>query len=237
MSCSREDWHLPEGWRAERDGAALVLIAPDSAVLRAEFTKGAMGWRLAHAQGREQAIARAVGMGRGRPTPRVFDATAGLGRDAAVLAALGCEVLAVERHPAVFALLEDAAARAASDPEHRERLGGRLRFLCGDARELLRNGAAAGCDTVLLDPMHPDRRKSALVKQEMRLFRALVGADEDAADLLDAALASGVERVAVKRPAGGPPLGGREPQGQIPGRTTRFDLYLRRMEVRERDAR
>jgi 16S rRNA (guanine1516-N2)-methyltransferase len=219
---------LPAGWRAERGADGLELVAPDGARLRADFGGGALGWRLARARGREQAVARAAGFGRGRPPPRVFDATAGLGRDAAVLAALGCAVTAVERHPAIAALLEDALARAASAPAA-EFLGGRLRLLRGDARELLRAGAAADHDAVLLDPMHPERRKSALVKREMRLFRALVGADGDAADLLDAALESGVARVAVKRPVSAPPLGGPEPSARIAGRTIRFDLYLRTM--------
>jgi len=222
---------LPAGWRVEQSAGGLVLCAPDDARLRADFGGGALGWRLARARGREQPIARAVGFGRGRAAPRVFDATAGLGRDAAVLATLGCEVLAVERHPAIHALLADALARANADPELSERLGGRLRLLCGDARALLREGAATGCDTILLDPMHPERRKSALVKQEMRLFRMLVGADEDAATLLDAALECGAPRVVVKRPAGAPPLAERAPQGSIEGRTTRFDLYLRRMDA------
>jgi 16S rRNA (guanine1516-N2)-methyltransferase len=228
---------LPPGWRAERVDGALTLRAPDGGRLCADFGGGAVGWRLARARGREQAIARAAGCGRGRAAPRVFDATAGLGRDAAVLATLGCEVIAVERHPAVHALLADALARADAAAEPRARLGGRLRLLCGDARALLRGGAAAGCDVVLLDPMHPERRKSALVKQEMRLFRALVGADEDAEELLEAASASGVPRIAVKRPAGAPPLGARAPQGCIEGRTTRFDLYLRTMDATPRAPR
>lgn len=232
MSGAHSGSCLPAAWRLERDARGLALCAPDGARLRADFGGGALGFRLNRARGREQAVARAVGFGRGRPPPRVFDATAGLGRDAAVLAALGCEVLAVERHPAVHALLADALARAERDPELASRLGGRLRLLAGDARALLRDGAAAGCDAILLDPMHPPRRKRALVKQEMRLFRLLLGADDDAGELLAAALESGAPRVAVKRPAGAPPLGDREPQARVEGRTTRFDLYLRTMEDR-----
>ena len=40
-------------------------------------------------------------------------------------------------------------------------------------------------DVVYLDPMFPHREKSALVKKEMRVFQELVGADNDADDLLD----------------------------------------------------
>lgn len=217
-------------------GAYLILDAEGlslhgdggSGRLRVDFGGGRVGWRLEHGGGRGQAVARAVGVKKGRPLPRVLDATAGLGRDAAVLATLGCEVLAVERHPAVHALLEDGLARAG------ERFQGRLHLLQGDSRALLEEAArGAGPiadfapDVVLVDPMHPPRRKSALPKQEMRLFRALLGADEDQLALLAAARALPGARVAVKRPAGEPPLApGAE--HAVEGRTTRFDVYLPR---------
>jgi 16S rRNA (guanine1516-N2)-methyltransferase len=47
----------------------------------------------------------------------VIDGTAGLGKDAFVLAGLGCKVTLVERHPVVVALLADGLARAWQDPE------------------------------------------------------------------------------------------------------------------------
>jgi len=219
----------PAGWSFVRDGRGLRLQDSQGAALHADFLGGALGWRLAHGGGRGQAVARAIGVKQGRTAARVLDLTAGLGRDAAVLAALGCEILALERNLAVFALLADALQRALADAEGALRLGGRLRFERTDARDFLARGAAAEFDVIYLDPMHPDRAKSALVKQEMRLFRALVGADDDAGDLLVAALASGAPRVVVKRPAQAAPLGP-APDAVIAGRTTRFDLYLRRMD-------
>ena len=42
----------------------------------------------------------------------MLDATAGLGRDAFVLASLGCQVTLIERVPAVAALLENGIERA-----------------------------------------------------------------------------------------------------------------------------
>jgi 16S rRNA (guanine1516-N2)-methyltransferase len=218
----------PAGWSFVRDGRGLRLQDAQGAALHADFLGGTLGWRLAHGGGRRQAVARAIGLKQGRPTARVLDLTAGLGRDAAVLAALGCEILALERHPAVFALLEDALQRVQADAEGALRLGGRLRFARADARDFLARGTVAEFDVIYLDPMHPDRAQSALVKQQMRLFRALVGADADAGELLVAALASGVPRVVVKRPAQAAPLGP-PPDAVISGRTTRFDLYLRRM--------
>ena len=73
--------------------------------------------------------------------------------------------------------------------------------------------------------MHPPRRKSAAVRKEMRIFRALVGADGDSDRLLPAAIAAARRRVAVKRPRGASPLPGPAPSGSIDGRSTRFDIY------------
>jgi 16S rRNA (guanine1516-N2)-methyltransferase len=198
--------------------------------LRADLVSGRLAWRLRHGGGRGQAVARAVGLRRGRPAPTVLDATAGLGRDAAVLAALGCTVHAWERHPAVHALLEDALARADVDSETRTLLGGRLTLHEGDAAVPLADAAASAMDVVLLDPMHPPRRGSALPRLEMQLFRALVGEDADQSALFAAALASGARRVVVKRPAEAPPQALPDgstprPTAAVPGRTTRFDLY------------
>ncbi|MHC4837071.1 MAG: class I SAM-dependent methyltransferase [Planctomycetota bacterium] len=204
--------------------------------LEVDLVGGRLGYRLRHGGGRGQTLARALGAGRGRELPRVFDATAGLGRDAAVMAVLGCEVLACERHPLVHGLLADGLRRALDDPETAALLGGRLRLLPSDAAELLAawtageaaaSALAAFAPTVVyLDPMHPPRRKGAQVRKEMRLFRELVGVDDDQAGLLAAARASPVARVVVKRPAGADPLADGVAT-RIEGKTTCYDLYLR----------
>ena len=136
-----------------------------------------------------------------------------------------------------LALPETRVSRAL-DAVVRDRFEGRLRLLYADAARLLADpdalAAEAGIpDVVLVDPMHPPRRKSALPKLEMRLFRALLGEDPDQAELLAAALDSGATRIVVKRPVGEPPMtpAGRhadlEPNHAVKGRTTRFDVYLR----------
>ena len=51
-------------------------------------------------------LPKAVGI-KGSELPSVIDATAGLGRDAFVLASIGCQVRLVERHPVVYLLLQD----------------------------------------------------------------------------------------------------------------------------------
>jgi hypothetical protein len=66
--------------------------------------------------GRGEAVAKAVGI-KGSYLPDVVDATAGLGRDAFVLASVGCRVRMLERNPVVAALLDDGLTRGYADPE------------------------------------------------------------------------------------------------------------------------
>ena len=86
-------------------------------------------------------------------------------------------------------------------------------------------GPAAPVDVVYLDPMFPERKKSARVKKDMWLFHQLIGPDASEAELLDAALCCAGWRVVVKRPVRAPALGDRQPHHDIPGKTVRFDVY------------
>lgn len=222
---------LPFGREAE---VWLVLAAdrlelrdaaePAMGAVAADWLRGPMGYRRRHG-GRGQALAKAVGLRGAVDPPAVVDGTAGLGRDAFVLANLGCRVTALERSPALFALLEDGLRRALEDPELGGQLEGRLQFVHADAREFLRDHAAELSDAVVyLDPMHPERRKSALTRKELRLVRKVAGADPDAQELFQAALAARPRRLVVKRPARAEPLGG-PPSHSVTGKTTRYDVY------------
>lgn len=186
----------------------------------AEFVTGPTARRGRDASHADEGLLRAAGARHGR-MPDVIDTTAGLGRDAWLLAALGCRVTLVERHPAVAALLADGLKRARED-EGAAEIAARIELIEGEAVAVLSERAA---DTVIVDPMHPPRRKSASVRKEMRVFRALVGADGDSDGLLPAAIAAARRRVAVKRPRGARPLPGPAPSGSIEGRSTRFDIY------------
>ena len=197
--------------------------------LAVEFASGKAAHRRRFGGGRGQLIARACGFAQG-VTPSVVDATAGLGRDAFVLASLGAPVLMVERVAAIFVLLEDGLARALGDAETAE-VAARMHLAHGDAAtELAALVAAADFppQVVHLDPMFPHRDKSALVKKEMRLFRTLAGDDADAPRLLEAALDVATHRVVVKRPRKAPPIEGPAPRHVIEGKTSRYDLYVHR---------
>lgn len=191
-----------------------------------DFARGRAAHRRRYGGGRNQPLARAVGSKTDRAI-LVVDATAGLGRDAFVLACLGCTVWMVERSPILAALLRDGLRRAALDPEIGPVVSERLHLVEADSRVFL-----AGLPdlqrpkVVYLDPMYPHRRKSARVKKEMRSLRELVGDDEDATELLAVALAHAKRRVVVKRPRLAPVLAGPSPGFQILSPNTRFDIYL-----------
>lgn len=188
----------------------------------ADFTAGRAAHRRLHGGGRAQPLARAVGL-KGTAPLTVTDATAGLGQDAFVLASLGAEVTLLERSPVVGALLADALRRARADPDVAD-IAARMTLQVGEAATLLKTLPPP--DVIYLDPMYPHRTKSALPKKEMRLFRLLVGPDDDAAGLLAAARVAALRRVVVKRPAGAPFLGDAKPDGRLESKNTRYDLYL-----------
>jgi 16S rRNA (guanine1516-N2)-methyltransferase len=168
-------------------------------------------------------IAKAVGIQPG-VRPRVLDATAGLGRDAFVLATLGCEVSLIERQPLIAALLEDGLSRALVDADVGA-IAARMALLKGNAIELMSQWQGESPQVIYLDPMFPHRDKSALVKKEMRLFRPFVGDDMDAPALLAAALELASHRVVVKRPRKAPSIEGSKPGYSLEGKSSRYDIY------------
>ncbi len=214
----------------------LLVLTPERLELRepgpnapgpvyADFAAGAVAHRRRFGGGRNQPLARAVGFKSGA-APTVVDATAGLGRDAFVLASLGCTVRLVERSPIIAALLRDGLRRATRDPDIGPLVAERLSLTAADGREYLRELAEnQRPDVVYLDPMYPPRRKAALAGKEIRSLRQLAGDDDDASELLIVALTGARRRVVVKRPRLAPALAGPPPGFAIVAPNTRFDIY------------
>lgn len=202
---------------------------PKLGAIYVDFVAGAVAHRRKFGGGRGQSIAKAVGLNKG-VTPTVLDATAGLGRDAFVLASLGCKVQLLERHPVVAALLEDGIERAKTDMEIGHWVSERLSLLHTSSHDTLASFVRDEMvcpDVVYLDPMYPHKKKSALVKKEMRVFQSLVGADLDADDLFEPAYALASKRVVVKRPDHAQFLAGKKPSIQIEMKNNRFDVYVK----------
>ncbi|WP_250460966.1 class I SAM-dependent methyltransferase [Microbulbifer litoralis] len=196
-----------------------------------DFVGGASAHRRMFGGGKGQQIARAAGLRSGF-YPRITDATAGLGRDAFVLASLGCEVLMLERNPVVRALLEDGLRRlhqAAQADAELAAIAARLRLEESGlpASEWLSRQPPESQPVVYLDPMFPERGKSARVKKEMAAFHLLVGSDGDADALLEPAFSACYYRTVVKRPKAAPHLAGRKPSLSLEGKSGRFDIYTK----------
>ncbi|WP_067862099.1 class I SAM-dependent methyltransferase [Neptuniibacter marinus] len=191
----------------------------------ADFVSGAVAHRRQFGGGKGQMIAKAVGIKAG-VKPQILDATAGLGKDAFVLATLGCDMTLLERSPIIHLLLEDGLLRAANSLEVSDIIQ-RMRLHHANSIEWMQAQADQGVryQVVYLDPMFPHSDKSALVKKEMRSFRPVVGDDLDADQLLEAALAIAENRVVVKRPRKAPFLADRKPSLQFEGKSSRYDIY------------
>jgi 16S rRNA (guanine1516-N2)-methyltransferase len=187
-----------------------------------DFASGAAEFR--RKKGGEELIAKAIGL-KSLKNPYVLDATAGLGRDGFVMASLGAKVHMVERSPIIFALLEDGIKRALQNAEIKD-IAARILLNHANAVEFLRSMLDEP-DVIYLDPMFPEREKSSLVKKEMRIFKSLIGKDEDSAALLEPALAKAKYRVVVKRPRLAPTLTGLAPSVQFEGKSSRFDVYVK----------
>lgn len=201
------------------EGLALQASAENFKPLIIDFVEGKANHRRLF-PGKEL-IAKAIGT-KVTYRPSVIDATAGMGRDAFVLANLGCAVTLLERSPILHALLADALIRGKQDNEIKTIIE-RMTLKQGDAQDLLPTLKA---DVVFLDPMYPHREKSALVKKELRLLRLAVGDDPDADELLDKAFIAAEKRVVVKRPRLGKYLADKKPNFSYTGQHSRFDVYL-----------
>ena len=168
-------------------------------------------------------LVRAVKI-KGLDQPFVVDATAGLGEDSFLLAAAGCRVLLFEKDPVIAALLCDALDRAARDPETAP-IAARMTVIQGDSVAALPT-LDPHPDVVLLDPMFPARKKSALVKKKFQLLHQLERPCENERELLAAALAARPKRVVIKRPAKGPRLADVTPSYSLSGSVIRLDCVV-----------
>ncbi|MCS3425645.1 16S rRNA (guanine1516-N2)-methyltransferase [Rahnella sp. BIGb0603] len=230
LSVLAQRWNLT----SDPDAMMALVLTPERLELRkrdepklgaifVDFAGGTMAHRRKFGGGRGEAVAKAVGI-KGSYLPDVVDATAGLGRDAFVLASLGCKVRMLERNPVVAALLDDGLARGYRDAEIGPWLRERMTLLHASSLTAL-SELSPKPEVVYLDPMYPHKQKSALVKKEMRVFQGLVGPDEDADGLLEPARRLATKRIVVKRPDYAPPMADIAAQAAVITKNHRFDIY------------
>lgn len=212
------------------DGLALRLSSePSWSDIRVDFASAALQYRKLHGGGRNEAIAKAIGI-KGKQQLSVIDSTAGMGTDSFIMASVGATVTMLERSPVIAALLADALVRL---EEAGEALHHKLSLIQVDANEHLLTISVppdhAQVDVIYIDPMFPHKKKSALVKKEMQAFQLLLGPDEDSEYLLTSAIKASPKRIVVKRPAAAQPLANAQnirPTMAIQSKKHRFDVYI-----------
>ena len=227
-------------------GEVLLLYTPDGLglhefqgkkrrlkeVLRVDFLSARTIWRLTHDNTIKQPLARATGI---RPgfRPHIFDASAGLGQDAFVLASLGCSVTLCERNPLPAALLADGMARALQSQGEIADIVERMQLLTGESGKVLQQECAAkkNFDTVYFDPMYPHTSSSAANKKSMRLIRTFVGDDDDSTMFMATVETLKPERIAIKRPTDAPLISEQQPHHVVKGKSCRYDVYLPRVQI------
>ena len=200
-----------------------------------DFLSGNLAHRQQYGGGRGQSIAKAIGLKQGLAPPFVIDATAGLAKDAYVLACLGCPVILLERSPVIAELIEDAIERARNDEHFQNILKTGFSVIAQSSIDYLtqlKNHEDDNCpeviypDVIYLDPMYPERKKSASVKKNMQILQKLLGHDEDTQELLNIALKTAKKRVVVKRPKGAENLTNIKPTYLVESKKTRYDVYI-----------
>lgn len=197
-----------------------------------DFMSAQVTYRRRFGGGKGQTLAKAVGLSKSTK-PLILDATAGLGKDAFVFASLGAYVILLERSLVSAALLENGLERGRQEVEiaaiiarmhliHADSLG----FIPQLNKLQLAGNFNRQPEVIYLDPMFPQRNKSAQNKKEILALQQLVGPDNDSGDLLEICRKVATKRVVVKRPIKAEFLTSSKPSFSLPMKKHRFDIYL-----------
>lgn len=199
-----------------------VLEGNQPKTLRIDFADPHLQFRIKRARHQGDPLLKAFGLKPNQDPANIVDATAGLGQDAFLLAALGHRIALFEKHPDIHALLEDSIQRAQLQPDLRDIMS-RITLYPGDAcQSLLELNFQP--EYVYLDPMFPEKKKSALSKQSMEILKQICDLSEQP-ELLTVARQIALKRVVVKRPIHAPPLGNQTASFSHRYQSCRFDVY------------
>jgi len=183
----------PYFFRFNIEGDRVYVRDAEKRLLEIDFDKNHLDYERKGHRGKQEMIAKALGAAKG--CRKILDLSVGMGIDSVFLTQLGFQVVGVERSPVLYALLTEAFAKTTKEylKSYQLHFANSLDFL----RE---NKGKLDIDSIYFDPMYPHKKKSSLPKQEMVVFRDLVGHDDDASEVLKEALKWPVRRVVVKRP-------------------------------------
>ena len=192
-------------------------------MLKCSFIEGPILHRLKYGKGRGQNLAKAVGM-KFNKNRNIIDATAGLGYDSFILASLGAKVTLIARSQKMHELLQNGINEGISFGGEIEKIINRMELLFGDSKDILPKLTP---EVIMIDTMYKERKKTALVKNNMRLVREIVGPDTDYIELLEVALNCAKNRVVLKQPRYAEPIKDiKKCSHQIIGKTIRYDIFM-----------
>lgn len=160
----------------------------------------------------KEPLAKALGIKGAAEKRIIWDATCGTGKDSLLIHYFGANLTSFERNPAVYLLLKDALRRYPMSFD----------LVFGDASKLA--SPEIRPEVIYYDPMYPAKKKSALARKEMRIFKEIVGEDNDSKDFLEWAMKTATERVVIKRPLEALPVK-ENPTASYTGKSTRYDMY------------
>ena len=200
----------------DEDGLSLIS---EGKTLKGDFTK--MINRIKPQSVGSELLVKAAKIKDAGEKMRAIDATAGLGDDSILLAAAGFYVTMYEQNPVIYELLCDAKRRAESD-SFLVNIVSRMEIYNLDSIEAMKSVENAP-DVILLDPMFPERQKSALVKNKLQVIQSIEMPCTNEVDMLYAATVAKPKRIVIKRPPKGEFLAGVKPDYSISGKAVRFD--------------
>lgn len=204
------------GLRSTYQGAPGVVLI--------DFSSKKARWRYRNPGSGKQPLASAIGIKKSK-RPIVLDCTAGLGKDAFLMASLGAKVFLAERNPVIKLLLSNALDRAVNHVDLAELFTHNMQLI-GHTLDDAKKQLAVAPDVIYMDPMYPKPpfKRTAQVKKEMQLLRNLLGCDEDADQWLEIAR-NWSRKVVVKRPDWAEPLA-KDIHSTVSSKNHRYDIYL-----------
>jgi 16S rRNA (guanine1516-N2)-methyltransferase len=159
-----------------------------------DFVKYLDHWNKTKPAKQKDNLGRALGLKKGEA---LLDFCCGTGKDSSLFIYWGLDVISFERHPIVYLLLVDALRRLKAH-ERYGILAQNFTLLFGNASDLLENYESK---TIYYDPMFGKAKKKnkAKARKEMEFFKSVVGADEDALEVIGDLTQKGY-RIILKRP-------------------------------------
>ncbi len=205
---------------------ALCMYRPCDGVKNGIFFDWKKQWKYHMKQNyaiRKEPLAKALGL-RGDRLFNVWDFTCGTGKDSLLILSFGAKISAFERNSAISLLIRDALRVAKSDSALDAVLESRFDFYSADVIDKQTVLPEKLPSVIYIDPMYPEKKKSAKSRKEMEFFKEIIGFDNDEKDLFKRA-SELVKRVVVKRPLHGGYICGK-PGISFKGKSTRYDVYI-----------